>query len=29
MEYLKQYANENKLPIIDQIAFERITNDIG
>ena len=28
-DYLKQYANENRLPIIDQIAFERITNDIG
>ena len=26
---LSKYANENGLPIIDQIAFERMTNEIG
>ena len=29
IDYLKQYANENGLPIMDQQSFERITNDIG
>ena len=29
MNYLNDYADENKLPIMDQLAFERITNDIG
>ena len=29
MNYLKKYANENKLPIMDQLTFERITNSIG
>jgi hypothetical protein len=29
MNYLKKYANENKLPIMDQLTFERITNTIG
>jgi len=29
MDYLKKYANENKLPIMDQLTFERITNSIG
>ena len=26
---LSKYADENKLPIMDQSTFERITNDIG
>ena len=29
MDYLYKYVNENKLPIIDQITFERYTNEIG
>ena len=29
MDYLKKYADENRLPIMDQNTFERITNDIG
>jgi hypothetical protein len=29
MEYLKKYLNENKLPIMNQNVFEKITNDIG
>ena len=29
MKYLSKYANENKLPIMDQQTFETITNDIG
>ena len=29
MDYLYKYANENKLPIMDQITFERYTNQIG
>ena len=29
MNYLNDYVDENKLPIMDQLAFERITNDIG
>ena len=29
IDYLKQYANENGLPIMDQQSFEKITNDIG
>jgi len=28
-DYLKNYANENGLPIMDQQTFERYTNDIG
>ena len=27
--YLSNYANENGLPIMDQLTFERITNNIG
>ena len=26
---LSNYANENGLPIMDQLSFERMTNDIG
>ena len=29
MDYLKKYADQNKLPIMDQLTFERITNSIG
>ena len=29
MKMLSKYADENKLPIMDQSTFERITNDIG
>ena len=29
IDYLKQYADENGLPIMDQQSFEKITNDIG
>ena len=29
MNYLNDYVDENKLPIMDQLTFERITNDIG
>ena len=29
MDYLHKYVNENKLPIMDQLTFERITNTIG
>ena len=28
-DYLKNYADENGLPIMDQQTFERYTNDIG
>lgn len=28
-DYLKKYANENRLPIIPQNTFTKITNDIG
>ena len=29
IDYLKKYADENGLPIMDQQSFEKITNDIG
>ena len=29
MNYLYKYADHNKLPIMDQITFERYTNEIG
>ena len=29
MDYLYKYADHNKLPIMDQITFERYTNEIG
>ena len=29
MKYLSKYADENKLPIMDQQQFETVTNDIG
>ena len=29
MKYLSEYADENKLPIMDQQQFETVTNDIG
>ena len=29
MKYLNKYADENKLPVMDQQQFETITNDIG
>ena len=29
MKYLNEYADENKLPIMDQQQFETVTNDIG
>ena len=29
LDYLKKYLNENKLPIMNQSVFEKITNDIG
>ena len=29
MDYLHKYADENKLPIMDKLTFERITNTIG
>ena len=29
MKYLSKYADENKLPVMDQQQFETVTNDIG
>jgi hypothetical protein len=29
MNYLSKYADENKLPVMDQQQFETVTNDIG
>ena len=29
MKYLNEYADENRLPIMDQQQFETVTNDIG
>ena len=29
MDYLHKYADENKLPIMDKLTFERITNTVG
>ena len=29
MKYLNKYADENKLPVMDQQQFETVTNDIG
>ena len=28
-DYIKKYADQNGLPIMDQITFERLTNNIG
>ena len=29
MNYLNKFADENKLPVMDQQQFETVTNDIG
>ena len=29
MSQLSKYADENKLPVMDQQTFETVTNDIG
>ena len=29
MKYLSKFADENKLPVMDQQQFETVTNDIG
>ena len=28
-DYIRKYADQNGLPIMDQLTFERITNNIG
>ena len=28
-DYIRKYANQNGLPIMDQLTFERITNNVG
>ena len=28
-DYIRKYADQNGLPIMDQLTFERITNNVG